>query len=84
MREIRQPVLIVASEEDGYATSSSKRLHQLATGKKELVLYNNAGHGTQMLKGTDLEAKILGWLADNFPVMRPTNATNVTVSKLRR
>jgi pimeloyl-ACP methyl ester carboxylesterase len=59
----KRPVLIAASEEDEYATTSSQYLKELAQGSCRLLLYNNIGHGTRMLgKNTDLEDQIIEWL----------------------
>ena len=58
-----RPLLIVASEEDGYAANSAAQLAALAQGETQLELYNDAGHGTRMFAGRpDLKALILAWL----------------------
>lgn len=44
----QRPALIVASQEDGYATDSSRTLDGLAQGKHQLKIYKGAGHGTRM------------------------------------
>lgn len=58
-------LLIVASEDDEYSAMSSKNLIELAVGKKELKLYENAGHGTKMFSNTDLDRIIVEWLREN-------------------
>ena len=57
-----RPILIVASEDDEYSAISSKKLLELAIGKKELKMYTNAGHGTRMFPNTDLDKIIIDWL----------------------
>ena len=61
-----RPILIVASEEDGYSADSSRTLFESAA-NAELELYNGAGHGTTMLSNeprlTDL---IVAWLGEVF------------------
>ncbi len=57
-----RPILIVASEDDEYSATSSKALVELAVGKKELKMYNDAGHGTKMFPNTDLDKVIIDWL----------------------
>ena len=57
-----RPILIVASEDDEYSATSSKKLIELAVGKKELKMYTNAGHGTKMFPNTDLDKIIIDWL----------------------
>jgi pimeloyl-ACP methyl ester carboxylesterase len=45
---IQRPLLIVASSEDTYSAESSQNLEMLAQDEAELVLYDGAGHGTDM------------------------------------
>lgn len=60
-----RPVLIVASEEDGYAASSSRTLDARALGPHQLKMYKGIGHGTDMLSASaDVEDLIVQWLAD--------------------
>ncbi|MBI2877950.1 MAG: alpha/beta fold hydrolase [Candidatus Tectomicrobia bacterium] len=55
--------LIVARTDDGYSADSSKKLKSLAAARTTLILYERAGHGTQMLaKERGLEEQILSWL----------------------
>lgn len=59
--------LIVASEEDGYAADSSRTLHELAQGEAELVIYEGAGHGTNMFRAeSGLGPLIIDWLDANL------------------
>lgn len=56
-------VLIVASEEDTYAAESSRVLDGLAQGEHRLVMYQGAGHGTQMFDPQpELADEIVSWL----------------------
>jgi pimeloyl-ACP methyl ester carboxylesterase len=58
-----RPALIVASGEDGYAADSSRTLHELAVGESELVIYEGAGHGTNMFgPEPELGTLIIEWL----------------------
>ncbi|MBN2454562.1 dienelactone hydrolase family protein, partial [Candidatus Woesearchaeota archaeon] len=82
-REIKAPLFIAASEEDSYAASSSERLYQLAKSGKELKIYKNAGHGVEMLRGTDLQSALLEWLGENFPAVIEENITNATLPASR-
>jgi len=59
----KRSVLIVASDEDEYAANSSRYLKELSQGYSKLLIYNNIGHGTEMLEGlTDMESEIMSWL----------------------
>ena len=58
-----RPALIVASQEDGYAATSSETLADLAAGEAKLIMYNGAGHGTSMFgPQPDLAVEMLAWL----------------------
>lgn len=59
-----RPVLLVASNEDGYAADSARRLFELAAKPdSRLQLYDGAGHGTAMLGAEpELVDLILAWL----------------------
>jgi len=57
-----RPVLFVASQEDALAADSSRDLHELAKGTVELIMYNGAGHGTNMFnKQPELADSMLEW-----------------------
>lgn len=57
-----RPALMVASQEDGYATRSVRRLQKDGTGTREVRLVNGAGHGTAMLsRQPDLMSLIVEW-----------------------
>jgi pimeloyl-ACP methyl ester carboxylesterase len=48
-RKVARPMLLVASDEDGYAQRSAKDLQKAAGGPREVVTLHEAGHGTVML-----------------------------------
>ena len=62
------PIMFAASSEDEYAASSSTRLDSLAIGDHNLIMYDGAGHGTNMLSaGVGLADRIVEWLARYLP-----------------
>ncbi len=57
-----RPALMIASQEDGYATRSIRRLEKAGTGAREVRLVNGAGHGTAMLtRQPQLIGSIVEW-----------------------
>jgi dienelactone hydrolase len=65
-----RPVLIIASQEDGYAASSSEELLKVARGEALLEMYAGIGHGTAMLSNQpDLASLLLEWL---HPILQST------------
>jgi esterase/lipase len=66
IRNFTRPIFIVASNEDTYSARSATILYELTQGKKEIKLYDGAGHGVAMFDRTDLDRLILNWLKDNF------------------
>lgn len=65
-----RPVLIIASQEDGYAASSSEELIKVAQGEAILEMYAGIGHGTAMLGNQpDLGSLLLEWLN---PILQST------------
>lgn len=57
-----RPSLIVASEEDTLSADSSEELHELAVGENELVMYQGAGHGTNMFaQEPELTDLMIAW-----------------------
>ncbi len=57
-----RPVLMIASQEDGYATRSIRKLQKAGAGRREVRLVNAAGHGTAMLaRQPDLVSSIVEW-----------------------
>ncbi|MBI2136120.1 alpha/beta fold hydrolase [Candidatus Woesearchaeota archaeon] len=61
----QRPILLVASEEDTYSANSAKELNTKLFGKKKLVMFKNAGHGTDMFESTELDKEIIAWLKEN-------------------
>ncbi len=60
---LKAAVLLVASKEDEYSYLTVQKLHELESTKMKLVLYENAGHGTQMLANEQLEEEIMEWVS---------------------
>ncbi len=59
----QRPLLIVASQEDSYAAQSSEALAEGALGQSELLMFDGAGHGTNMFDvQPDLVDTIVAWL----------------------
>ena len=57
-----RPVLLVASDDDGYAARSVRELQKAGGGVREVVVLSHAGHGTAMLAGdADLGRRLLEW-----------------------
>jgi pimeloyl-ACP methyl ester carboxylesterase len=57
-----RPALLVASQEDSYATGSIRRLQKGAPGTREVRIVSGAGHGTVMLsRQPDLAALLVEW-----------------------
>jgi alpha-beta hydrolase superfamily lysophospholipase len=64
-----RPVLIAASENDNNNPADSVSLDRLAGGDHQLLIYPNAGHGTDMLIAQpDLADQIAAWLGAHVPV----------------
>jgi pimeloyl-ACP methyl ester carboxylesterase len=57
-----RPILLVASDNDGYALRSSRELAKAGGGVREEAVLATAGHGTAMLAGDpDLGRRLLEW-----------------------
>ncbi|HET7216456.1 MAG TPA: alpha/beta fold hydrolase [Vicinamibacterales bacterium] len=57
-----RPLLLVASDDDGYALRSVKELQKSGGGARETVVLSHAGHGTAMLASEeDLGRRLLEW-----------------------
>jgi dienelactone hydrolase len=57
-----RPALIVASQEDNYATHSARQLAIAGTGIRDLRILSAAGHGTTMMvRQPDLAASLVDW-----------------------
>lgn len=59
---LKTDVLFVASKDDSYSFESVNKLYEQAKGKKELKVYEKAGHGTNMFSQKDLSSYIINWL----------------------
>jgi len=58
-----RPLLLVASDDDGYASRTVRELQKPAAGVREIMLLSRAGHGTTMLTGDpDLARRLVEWL----------------------
>ncbi len=58
-----RPLMIVASSEDTYAARSSRELEKLAQGEVQFIMYDGAGHGTNMFASQpELADEIIEWL----------------------
>lgn len=62
IKDYKNPILIVASEEDAYPWQSANILYENAMGNKDLFIGKGLGHGTDMLKSEDLKDKIIEFL----------------------
>ncbi len=57
-----RPALLIASQEDGYAARTVRKLEKAGGGTREVRLVNGAGHGTAMLsRQPDLLGLLLEW-----------------------
>lgn len=61
-----RPVLIMASEGDGYSAISSEKLSNAALGEKMWKKYDGSRHGTEFLGDAEAEGFIFGWLKSHF------------------
>ncbi len=55
-------IYFVASDEDGYSTTSSLSLFASTTCEKDLTLKSGVGHGTQMLSSQEITQMLANWL----------------------
>ncbi|MEK6973718.1 MAG: alpha/beta fold hydrolase [Nanoarchaeota archaeon] len=55
-------ILFVVSKDDAYSYESVQKLYRQSKGKKELKVYDSAGHGAQMFVEKDLSSFIVDWL----------------------
>ena len=61
-------LFVAASRRDPYAYESSQLLYQWALGPKAIRLYDNIGHGTDMLTyNPELENQIIQWMRKYVP-----------------
>jgi dienelactone hydrolase len=57
-----RPLLMVASDDDGYAARTVKELQKSGGGIREIIILNRAGNGTAMLAGDpDLGRRLVDW-----------------------
>jgi len=57
-----RPALLVASDDDAYASRSVKELQKAGGGVREALILNHAGHGTMMLgQDADLARTLVDW-----------------------
>ena len=57
-----RPLLLVASDDDPYASRSARELQKAGTGTREIVVLSGAGHGTNMLaRAPDLTRVLVDW-----------------------
>lgn len=57
-----RPALLIASDDDPYATRSVKELQKAGGGTREVLIVNRAGHGTVMLgHDPDLSRTLVDW-----------------------
>ncbi len=64
IKEYTKSILLISSKEDGYSFSSSEKLFRDSVGDKKFLRLENAGHGTNMFKETNLMANIIKWMGD--------------------
>jgi esterase/lipase len=67
MKNYSRPIFLAASEDDSYSAETVKKIYAFSPtpqSEKVLVLYKNAGHGTQMFnkENPNLSEKIIQWL----------------------
>ncbi len=68
MTHYENPVFLIASKEDAYASDSAERLYKFALGKKKIKIFQDLGHGTDMLTGNEsLGPDIVAWLNSIIP-----------------
>lgn len=60
----QRPILLAASEDDKYSADTVNELTTKLFGKKKLVMFKDAGHGTEMLKWSELDKEIIAWLKE--------------------
>ncbi|MBI5225588.1 alpha/beta fold hydrolase [Candidatus Micrarchaeota archaeon] len=63
-RKYAGKILLVASEDDAFSANSTRKLFSWTLAKKQMKIYQNAGHGTSIFKSTDLDELILNWLGE--------------------
>lgn len=62
LRKFTHPALLVASDDDPYASRSARELQKGVTAPRELMVVTRAGHGTVMLgRDGDLTRRLVDW-----------------------
>ena len=62
-----RPALLIASDDDAYASRSVKDLQKAGGGTREALFLNHAGHGTVMLgRDADLARTLVDWFRRTF------------------
>lgn len=62
VRKFQHPTLLVASDDDPYASRSARELEKAGSGMRERIVVNRAGHGTVMLgRDADLARRLVDW-----------------------
>ncbi len=57
-----RPALLIASDDDAYASRSVKELQKAGGGLREVLILSHAGHGTVMLgRDSDLAGTLVDW-----------------------
>ncbi len=63
LREYPGPVMLVAAEDDGAAARVAKFLGEVGEGERNLVILEEAGHGSVMLEsGASIREEIIAWM----------------------
>jgi alpha-beta hydrolase superfamily lysophospholipase len=61
-RKVTRPMLLVAGDDDPYASRSARELQKAGGGPRELLILKGAGHGTAMLgRDPTLTAALVDW-----------------------
>ena len=61
-RKVKRPMLLVAADDDPYATRSARELQKEGAGPREILILNQAGHGTVMLsRDPGLAGALVDW-----------------------
>jgi esterase/lipase len=62
--DFKTPILIIVSKNDAYPYESSNIIYEKVSGKKELIVEENLGHGSDMLpKSQEMQDKIIKFIS---------------------
>lgn len=76
------PVYYAASKEDAYAADSTERLYKFTLGKKKIKIFEDIGHGTDMLDNNpELAKDILMWIKGILPTAGAPASSETAVDK---